>query len=141
MLQFLDGDLYVAPEDEKDQTLPSEFECVICSGTVLSPKECTECQSLFCQAHLPKGAFPCPKCRGSTEYRQPHRLVMLQLSRLKFRCLKHPQCKAITTYDSYEAHLRGCGEYQRELHRCAKCQPKIQELEAGLEMIAGLIEE
>jgi len=133
MMQYLDGGLYVAPEDEKDQAIPSEYECVICCGVVLDPKECSECQTLYCSAHLGKDtSLPCPKRCGSSSYRRPHRLVLLQLSKMKFRCQKYPKCQTISTYEGIEAHLKGCAEYQREARRCAKCQPKIDELEAEL---------
>jgi hypothetical protein len=102
----MDSALYHS-EDPSEPELPGDFECVLCMGVVLRPLSCVTCHNLYCSNCIKKENFPCPKRCGNQEgkYSEPNRIVMNILNKLKFKCIKSPECAAISTYNNYEKHM------------------------------------
>lgn len=58
---------YLNTEDiiqNKDYIKPlNNFECLICFNVVIGPKECTECESIYCENCIQLNKNACPnKC-------------------------------------------------------------------------------
>ena len=89
-----------------------ELCCPICLGILRNPKECSRCETAFCQICLLKSlerATCCPlKCSEDIEVKQKcHKIIRNSLSELKIQCL-NDQCRDVTAYDEYARHLQSC---------------------------------
>ena len=82
-LTFLDPDLYAATAGEEIDT---HFVCVVCTGVVLDPTECKECQSLYCKGCLTSEEMQCPKRCGGAGYSKVNRFIMNTLNKMQFKC-------------------------------------------------------
>lgn len=73
-----------------EQPFEDHFICSICHGIVDTPKECTKCCNLFCQACIGRWreqSNNCPACRVRiTDNMKVHRFVQKKLNELNFKC-------------------------------------------------------
>lgn len=87
--------------------------CQICTNIVLEPKECGECQSVFCVSCIDGWKYinnSCPKkCKGDNpaEWRKMHRVMKSDMHALKFKC-KNPGCEKVLKYQDAITHINTC---------------------------------
>lgn len=110
---FLDTSQYSEGPDH----FPPEFECIVCTGCVLNPVECSECQSLYCKSCVAGGDLPCPKRCVDAKYNKLNRIVQGHLSKLRFKCEKHGKCGVVVPYGEYEKHIQTC-EHMKPNDEC-----------------------
>ena len=88
---------------------PEEFSCIACGGVVLDPQECESCQTLYCKHCILHPTMPCLKKCQTPTYGKANRIIVAQLSKLKFRCLQyHYGCQEVSTHADYGAHQSVC---------------------------------
>lgn len=90
IVTFLDPDLYISPIGEED--IDTHFVCVVCTGVVIDPTECTKCESLYCKGCLVALDMACPKRCGANEYTKVNRFAMNSLNKTEFKCMNRPKC-------------------------------------------------
>ena len=105
--------MYIDPEfvinKEHFKLIEYNVICSICSGVVVSPIQCLECENCFCESCIgewksEKGPNSCPfRCKNPS-FRNS-RLITNLLSNLKFKCKNG--CNEEIPYLDLEAHYKG----------------------------------
>ena len=91
--------------------MDKHFECSICMEVVNDPKECSGCDTLFCnkciskwvQATTPENN--CPTCLNTFREKKIDRFILKSLNELKFRCYL---CSEVFSYESKREHAFIC---------------------------------
>ncbi|CAD8123432.1 unnamed protein product [Paramecium sonneborni] len=85
--------------------------CLICQELVVDPKECSQCQNLFCSecitSWLQRGKT-CPyNCSNQMQLKNPHRIVREAISQIQIRC-QNQGCDEKMLLQNLDSHLLQC---------------------------------
>ena len=103
---YCDPDLIINKEDYK--SIESSAICSICSGIIINPVQCLECDNCFCKLCIDdwkksKGENSCPFRCSKPKYKNS-RLIKNILASLKFKCQNG--CKIEIPYLEFEEHYK-----------------------------------
>ncbi|CAK61783.1 unnamed protein product (macronuclear) [Paramecium tetraurelia] len=114
-------DLIVNPN-----TIDQNLLCLICQELVVDPKECSQCQNLFCSECITQWLEKrksCPyNCSKEIELKNPHRIVKNQISQIEVKCV-NKGCDLQMQIQNIDSHLQQC-EYQEKQCQFADCDFK-----------------
>ncbi|CAD8043807.1 unnamed protein product [Paramecium primaurelia] len=113
------------------ESIDENFLCGICCQLVVNPKECENCQHLYCleciQDWLKKNKI-CPyRCtEGEIKLKEPHRFVKNSISHLNLKC-QNADCDQIIELGLMDSHYKEC---KHTIQNCQNegCQDKIKNL-------------
>ncbi len=113
---------FYSPEEVTDM-----FQCIICTGMVVHPRTCEECEQVYCQKcidNCKEYNNSCPSCKNSPmKMRDLGRIARSTLFNVKVKCVN---CDKIVTYDKLEEHISdGCGIG----YECKICNKRLNSLE------------
>jgi hypothetical protein len=101
-MSYIDSDQIVLKENE---VLNQLLICLICTGILISPKECSKCQRAFCEACLKKlKPRRCGVCKN-TVFVNAHIQTKYYLEALKFKTIC---CDTIIDYNQHKSHIEEC---------------------------------
>ncbi|CAD8094446.1 unnamed protein product [Paramecium primaurelia] len=85
--------------------------CLICQELVIDPKECSQCQNLFCSDCITswlQQKKKCPyNCSDEIQLKNPHRIVKNSISQIEVKCL-NKGCDKQMQIQSLDSHLLQC---------------------------------
>ena len=137
-LSYLDPDLWVPKSDEKE--IDTHFICVVCTGVVLDPTECSGCESLYCRGCLNRKDMACPKRCGGSSYQKVNRFIMNTLNKMEFKCqFSGKGCDRVVKYEEYSKHVQSCEHGQPEICPNPECQATVVRLKNEINQLKGQV--
>ncbi|CAD8123442.1 unnamed protein product [Paramecium sonneborni] len=108
------------------KSINQNLQCILCKQLVVNPKECEECQNLFCSSCIDdwlKAKQTCPgKCKNFLAT-VPHRLIRDAIGQIIVKC-KNINCNKQMTLSSLENHIKNC-EHTIQICNNQGCQKQI----------------
>ena len=95
---------------ENPSSNSTTIQCVICQEIPLNPKECINCQNIFCEDCLAiwieiKNICPCFCSESPLQTKQAHKFVRDIICNLKVKCSNYEKgCKEILRYENLMNH-------------------------------------
>jgi len=127
--QNFDLNLLKLPESLISQNKPSEefFMCKLCKNILIEPKECFECEDLFCSSCIKKKIEKqdeCPFCRESPfKEAKFNKQLYYILNQMIIKCPFY--CEEIFMYEDLSKHLKSCQNIPK-VYKCKLCDMKIK---------------
>jgi hypothetical protein len=101
-MSYIDSDRVVLNENE---VLNQLLICLICTGILIDPKECSKCQRAYCEDCLKKlKPNRCSVCKNLT-FANAHIQTKYYLDALKFKTVC---CDTIINYSENKTHIQNC---------------------------------
>ena len=102
--------------EDTDRKNVDFFTCPICLRIVRDPKQCAECDTLFCHTCIvdwtqQEGHNYCPKKCSEDDFQiiKVNRFVKQTLDELRYHC-PYPSCKQVHDYRKALTHLADCAK-------------------------------
>ena len=113
----------------------TSIQCVICHEIALNPKECQNCQNLFCDDCINawieiKPVCPCFCSEQPLLVRQAHKFIRDIISNLKVKCLNHNLgCHETIRFESLQNHEKNHCSFRKIPCPNGFCQQEIFHIE------------
>jgi hypothetical protein len=134
------------------ETVKDISTCIICTGVVVDPMQCTSCENCFCKGCINawiKKSSTCPFKCAKSEYKEASRLVKNMMGKLVFKC-PFEVCSSNVPYDELLQHDKKCSTIG-ETTKCPTCGTEVKkcnidrktndELRTELEIVNKLLAE
>lgn len=103
------------------ETIKEMVVCVICTGVIIDPKQCSNCENTFCKMCISdwlKTGNTCPFKCVQFSVKEPSRTVKNLIEKLSFKCPLDCSLKVDMNYDTVCKHFNDCEKLKSECPTC-----------------------